>query len=189
MALWTPDATAVAKNEFVGRRLFERQGLKGAQDQQRPADTYEIYHFEETRDGEVSLDRLGKTSVDGKVKNYLNPRSHYAATLLHKKEFLGWAVTQAKAIQSPPNSYTISPSPIAAQDGGPVTDKGESLTENKFHAHVAIPDRLTPYEMAVILAHIFEKDYRFENAAPAASAQKSEGWFAAAIRKVRSLWG
>ena len=186
---WTPDAIAVAKTEFVGRRIFERQGLKGAQDQQRPDNTYEIYHFEETRDRELSLDRLGKHSVDGKVKNYLNPRSHYAATLFHKKEFLGWAVAQAKTIQSAPNSYEISPSPIAAQDGGPETDKGEPLTENKFHAHLAIPDRLTPYEMAVILAHIFEKPYRFEPAAPPGSVQKSEGWFSAATRCLRSLWG
>jgi hypothetical protein len=186
MALWKPDATAVGKSEFIGQRLFEREGLKGAKDQKRPEKTFEIYHFEETRDDrEVSVDRLGQTSVDGKVKSYLNPRAHHAATLLHKKEFQGWAVTQAKAIQSPPNSYQIIPPAIAGEAGGALTEKGDPLTENKFHAHIAIPERLTPHEMAVMLAHIFSKDYRVEAATP---AKKEQGWLSAVGSWFRKLW-
>jgi hypothetical protein len=172
MALWKPNATTVAGSEFIGRRLFERPGLKGAKDQRQPDKSFELYHFENS-DREVSVDRLGQTSVDGKVKkNYLYPRGHYAATLMHKREFHGWAVTQAKIIQSPPSSYQISPSPIA-QEGE------EPLTENNFHAHIEMPDRLSPYEMAVILKHIFEKNYRFE---PCIPSGKTEGWLGRARR-------
>jgi hypothetical protein len=172
MALWKPNAATVAGSEFIGRRLFERPGLKGAEDQKRPAKTFELYHFE-NNDREVSVDRLGQTSVDGKVKKtYLNARGHYAATLMHKREFHGWAVTQAKIVQSPPSSYPILPSPIA-QVGM------EPLTENNFHAHIEMPDRLSPYEMAVILKHIFEKNYRLE---PCVPSGKTEGWLGRAWR-------
>src|SRR5208282_4518199 len=172
MALWNPNATTVAGSEFIGRRLFERQGLKGAKDQKRPEKTFELYHFDNS-DHEVSVDRLGQNSVDGKVKkNYLNSRGHYASTLMHKAEFHGWAVTQAKIIQSPPTSYPISPSP-KAQVGA------EPLTENDFHAHIEMPAHLSKYEMAAILKHVFEKNYRFE---PCIPSVKTEGWPGRAVR-------
>lgn len=177
MASWKPNAATVAKTEFIGRRLFQRQGLKGAKDQKRPDKTFELYHFEETRDREVSVDRLGQTSVDGRVKSYLNPRGHYAATLLHKREFQGWAVTKAKDLESAPNSFQISPSPIAAQGG-------EQLTENNYHAHIEMPDRYTSHDMAVMLKYIFEKGYRLE---PCIPADKREGWFGRAMRRLRGL--
>ncbi len=172
MALWKPNATTVAGSEFIGRRLFERQGLKGAKDQKRPDKIFELYHFENS-DREVSVDRLGQTSVDGKVKKtYLNPRGHYAATLMHKREFHGGAVTQAKIVQSPPNCYPILPSPMG-QVGV------EPLTENNFHAHIEMPSRLSTYEMAVVLKHIFEKNYRFE---PCIPSGKTEGRLGCAVR-------
>jgi hypothetical protein len=172
MALWKPNVTTVAGSEFIGRRLFERPGLTGAKDQKRPDKTFELYHFENS-DREVSVDRLGQSSVDGKVKKtYLNPRGHYAATLMHKREFHGWAVTRAKIVQFPPTSYPILPSPIA-QVGM------EPLTENNFHAHIEMPDHFSTYEMAAILKHIFEKNYRFE---PCIPSSKKEGWLSRARR-------
>jgi hypothetical protein len=180
MALWKPNEK-VGKNESIGRRLFQRQGLKGAKDQRRPDRTFELYHFEETRDREVSVDRLGATSIDGKVKAYLNPRGHYAATRLHKAEFRGWAVTKAKELQLPPNSFQISASPIAAHDGEPLSD-------NSFHAHIETPERYNPRDMAVMLKYIFEENYHLERSVP---SDKKQGfltgitnWFGARWRSL-----
>jgi hypothetical protein len=161
MALWQPNATTVAGSEFIGRRLFERAGLRGAQDQKRPDKTFELYHFEDS-DREVSVDRLGQTSVDGKVKkSYLNLRGHHAATLMHKKEFHGWAVTKAKELQVPPKGkpLSIKPSPIAAQPG-------DELSENKYHAHIEFLPEYDTHDMAVRLKYIFERNYHLEPSKP-----------------------
>jgi hypothetical protein len=176
MALWKPNNT-IGKQEYIGRRLFRREGLKGARDQTRPEKTFELYHFEENRDREVSVDRLGATSVDKKVKIYLNPRGHHAATKLHKSSFEGWAVTRAKELQSPPESFQITPSPIAPQ-------QGELLADNGFHAHIEMPGRYTSHDMAVMLKYVFEKNYHLEPSIPLQSASlsaPSSGW-------LRRLW-
>src|SRR5450759_1658074 len=141
MALWKPNET-VGKNESIGRRLFQRQGLKGAKDQKRPDRTFELYHFEENRDREVSIDRLGATSIDRKVKVYLNPRGHHAAARLHKSDFQGWAATKAKELQSPAQGspLEILSLPIAEQDDS--------------------------HDMAIRLKYIFERNYHLEPCIP-----------------------
>jgi hypothetical protein len=161
MALWKPNTTTIGKSECIGRRLFERQGLKGATDQTRPDKTFELYHFEETRDREVSVDRLGQTSVDGRVKAYLIPRGHDAASRLHKAEFSGWAVTKAKELQSPAKGTPLQvvPSPLAAT-------AGDELSENKFHAHIETPEKYDSHDMAIRLKYIFERNYHREPCTP-----------------------
>jgi len=157
MALWKPNQT-IGKNERIGRRLFQRRGLKGAKDQKRPDKTFELYHFEETRDRQVSADRLGATSVDAKVKRYLNPRGHYAATLfVPPRPFLGWAVVKAKDLQAPPKGspFQIAASPSAAADG-------IELSENTYHADIEMPQRYEAHDMAVMLKYIFEQNYHHE---------------------------
>lgn len=161
MALWKPNE-AVGKNESIGRRLFQRQGLKGAKDQKRPDKGFELYHFEEKRDGEISLDRLGATSVDRKVKSYLNPRCHHAATnMAGKAAFQGWAVAKAKAFQTPAKGrpLPILPSPIAVE-------AGQEFSENIYHAHIERPVGHDALEMALRLQYIFEHDYHHEPSVP-----------------------
>jgi hypothetical protein len=178
MASWKPNAT-VGKNESIGRRLFQRQGLKGAEDQKRPDRTIELYHFEENKDREVSVDRLGATSIDGKVKAYLNPRGHYEATRLHRANFRGWAVTKAKELQTPAKGkpLKIAASPIAAQNG-------DELSENRYHAHIDMLQEYDSHDMAVRLKYIFERNYHLEPCIP----PDREGLFRWAARWFRTLW-
>lgn len=158
--LWEPNHTTIGKSESIGRRLFMRQGLKGAMDQKRPDKTFELYHFED-KDPDVSVDRLGETTVNKKVKTYLIPRCHDAATRMTKAVFRGWAVTQAKTLQAPTKGerLTIVPSPMAATNGN-------DLSENKYHAHIDRPARYEPYEMALHLKNIFESNYHLEPCPP-----------------------
>jgi|SRR5450759_122283 hypothetical protein len=185
MALWKPNET-VGKNESIGRRLFQRQGLKGAKDQKRPDRTFELYHFEENRDREVSIDRLGATSIDRKVKVYLNPRGHHAAARLHKSDFQGWAATKAKELQSPAQGspLEILSLPIAAQDG-------DELSENSFHGRILTPERYDSHDMAIRLKYIFERNYHLEPCIPLDGRippPPSKGLFRRLTRWFWTLW-
>lgn len=162
MALWTP-SDAVGQNEYIGRRLNARQGLAGAADQARPSRTFELYHFEDKR-GQVSFDRLGLSSVDRKVKAYLEPRAQAAATrFAERRVFQGWAVAQAKKLRQPTKgpglNVVASPIPVTGSD---------QLTENRYHAHAELPhhfdslDEHTALFAAMYLKTIFEANYRFE---------------------------
>jgi hypothetical protein len=167
---WVPASSEpVGSNEHIGRRLFKRQTLRGAQDQTPPVGVFELFHFEEVRDeGDVSLDRLGKSSVDGKVRKYLDPRARAAISMFAQvRTFNGWAVVRAKELQEPQKGppLPIIPSPIVATDGNP-------LSENKYHAHVKRPGSYGVYEMAIHLKVIFERKYKFEAAGSPGSGNR-----------------
>lgn len=160
MALWSPKSTdPVGPNERIGRRLFDQKQLSGAQDQKRPPNVFELYHFEERRDaGDISVDRLGKTGIDRRVCNYVERRAIFAASSFKPaRKFIGWAVVSAKALQRPAQgpSLLVTPSPLIASDEN-------ELLENKYHAHIERPSRYQPYEMAMHLKTIFERNYHFE---------------------------
>jgi len=186
MARWEPKPKdPVGPNERVGRRLFQRRPLKGAKDQKPPEGTYEISHFEERREpGEVSLDRLGRTGVDNKVKNFVEPQARAAASALRPPGvFEGWAVAKATDLEnSAPGrrSFKIIPSPVNA-------DPEKNVVANSYHAHVERPREgeyvFSCYETAVILKAIFEQNYHRESASaekqPSETAwQKLWRWFA-----------
>lgn len=139
--------------------MFDRKPLSGAQDQKPPPQVFELYHFEERRDpGDVSVDRLGKTGIDGKVRNYVEQRAIFAASsFTPTRQFLGWAVVSARELQTPAQGPRLSviPSPIAADN---------ELSENKYHAHIERPAHYQTYEMAVHLKTIFERNYHFQAA-------------------------
>lgn len=164
MALWNPP-NDVGLGEYIGRRLFSRQKLAGAKDQQVQANTYDLNHFLETRDpGEVSLDRLGPTSIDTKVRRHLEPRAAAAGAQLHPPApFIGWAIVRARDLAKPPKGPQL---PVVASPIEPVD--GDELSSNIFHAHVVRPATLPPedqaYFMAVHLRVIFEKNYKFQEA-------------------------
>jgi len=168
MALWSPKSTdPVGPNERIGRRLFDQKQLSGAQDQKPPPNVFELYHFEERRgSGDVSVDRLGKTGIDRKVRNYVEPRAIFAASSFNPaRRFLGWAVVKARDLQSPAQgpSLSVIPSPLVAT-------AGNELSENNYHAYVQRPSdhqtTYTYYEMAMHLKAIFERNYHLEAATP-----------------------
>jgi hypothetical protein len=78
MARWDPPAN-VDNNEHLGRRLFDEPLLTGASDQPSFKGLL-LTHFEESRDDEWWLDRLGRSSADRKVISYLTPRAQAAGS-------------------------------------------------------------------------------------------------------------
>ena len=78
MARWNPADKPVGANEPIGRRLFDEPLLAGADDQRKFAGL-DLRNFEEKRDREFSVDRLGRTGKERAVIKYLNPRANAAA--------------------------------------------------------------------------------------------------------------
>lgn len=159
MARWNPPTEEVGANEQVGRRLFDEPLLAGALDQP-PFKGLLLTHFEETRGNEWSLDRLGKSSVDRKVVNYLLPRAKEAARQFHiAKRFDGWVSVRSQELRNPAKgrSLAIVPSPVVSL--GPREDEND-LATNLYHAHVKKPDDMEPYLMALHLRDLFTRDPR-----------------------------
>jgi hypothetical protein len=125
MAKWQPESdTVIGKNEHLGRRLFDEPMLAGATNQ-KPFTGLRRRHFEETRDLEFSLDRLGRTSVEPGVIRYLMPRADAAAAKFKPpKAFDGWFVIKADFLQKPKQgpAFPVTPSP----------DIKPGLDENRF---------------------------------------------------------
>jgi hypothetical protein len=157
MARWIPDPNhPVGANEPVGRRLFTRDRLRGAQEQAPRDGGIELYHFEE-KSGEVSLDRLGRTSIEGVIRKYLEPRARWAATRLAKPpKFLGWAVIRAKDLQAPSRGEALT-IVVSPEPGSP----NEPLSLNPYHAHID-PKGMNPHMLAVYLQHRFENEKKLE---------------------------
>ena len=160
MARWAPDSSKIGKGELLGRRLFPRPSLVGATDQ-RPVPSLHLSNFEDTRDGEVSLDRLGRSSAEKQVLHYLTPRAEAAADrFTPKRIFNGWACIQAKVLlESRKLPMNLVPSPIAGTS--PESGK-DDLTENIYHAHTQPQGKYEPYFLALHLQSQFEKYHKIE---------------------------
>jgi hypothetical protein len=160
MPLWKPQSNEpVGQNEHLGRRLFDEPSLAGAQDQ-KPIARLILRHFEEKRDQQVSLDRLGRTSVEKAVVRYLRPRADRAGTRFRPpKAFNGWAVLSARKFGSPPAPPAYALTVIASPESG--TD----LDENIYHAHISAPPNMDYYSMALHLRELFETQGMIERVA------------------------
>lgn len=149
---WVPNSASPAGDrEPIGRRLFAVPKLSGARDQKKWKDILEITHFLEKRDpGEVSLDRLGEKSVDGRVRAFLLPRARAdGATRTPPKDFGGWAWIRVDKLQNPPRGATgfqLVASPVAPSAPGATDD-------NPYHAHVY--RRVSAYQTATELRQLF----------------------------------
>jgi hypothetical protein len=106
---------AIGDKEYVGRRIAARPALVGAIDQLRQKKPYDLRDFEETRPPyELSLDWLGKTGLDSKVRRDLLPQAQRMfAEQKPAKTFGGWAFLQAyrlsKARKDHPCAVVASP--------------------------------------------------------------------------------
>lgn len=130
----------------MGRRLFDEPMLAGAENQKQFQGLL-LRHFQEKRDREFSLDRLGRSGVDRTVVKYLAPRAEAAGQKLKPaKLFHGWAVIRASLISNAPTgaSMPLTPSPIAGTD----------LNDNIYHAHATLPEG-DAYSIALHLRHLF----------------------------------
>jgi hypothetical protein len=154
MAKWNPLTDPVGKNEPVGRRLFDEPMLKGAADQ-RTFSGLNLRNFEETRDKQLSLDRMGQTGITRSVKSYLIPRAESAAKkFTPAKQFNGWVVVSAKFLES---GYEGKKFPVVASP-----QDGIDLDRNDYHAHSEIPSDLNSTIAALFVREIFGKRGKLE---------------------------
>ena len=88
MPRWIPDDSTIAQGEHIGRRLFNEPKLSGAPDQ-KAFKGLNLSNFMETRGKEFSCDRLGRSSLEADVIEYLVERCEH-----HSSEralpFHGW---------------------------------------------------------------------------------------------------
>jgi hypothetical protein len=149
MAKWVPDADKIGPKETLGRRLYDQPSLVGAVDQKAALRSMDFRNFEDQRDGQVSLDRLGKSSPERDAVNYLTPRAEAAgATRKPPKKFDGWAAIQAQKLQENKNlRLALAASPISGLD----------FEQNIFHCHAYSIEGCDPYFVALHLQTLFEK--------------------------------
>jgi hypothetical protein len=148
MPPWAPPKDKVGDNESVGRRLFDEPKLIGAGGQPDFKGLL-LSHFEEGRDDEYSLDRLGQTSVDRRVVNYLTQRATaHGRTFKKQKSFGGWATIKARSLANSPRPPRLPPTPSPIDDPSPA--------DNMYHAHVLKPSGMEPHLMALHLRYLFE---------------------------------
>ena len=159
MSRWKPDPNAdVGASELLGRRLFDQPQLIGAADQ-KIVPSLDYRNFEDTRDGQVSLDRLGRANAEAQVIRYLTPRAIAGGEKQNPpaKEFTGWASIQKQRLVAPQKvRIDVRASPDPGTGGHELSD--DDLTENIYHAHVeALDDKTSPYFLALHLKMLFEK--------------------------------
>lgn len=149
MALWVPSKNAqIGDKEHLGRRRVKRHQLIGFSAQEREPELSYL-DFYDDRDFEVSIDRLGKKSVDSEVKDFLRPlAAAHAEKQSPKKVFTGWASVQVLRIktEAQKHKYSIVPQPI----------RGTESEDNEYHAVISCPIDRTHLEVAVMLHHWFE---------------------------------
>lgn len=157
MARWIPDPRLpVGRSEPIGRRVFNRPDLVGATDQVRPSETLDFRIFEEPRaPGDISLDRLGRTSREPTVIEFLKAKSIAAAARFAKpKQFSGWLVVQAKHLTETSRGpkFPVVASPQHADDP-------EHELHNPYHAHVSRPAgcETDSYTTALYVKHVYER--------------------------------
>lgn len=162
MGRWKPDPDKeIGPGESLGRRLFAQASLAGATGQ-RPVPSFDLRNFEDSRDGEVSLDRLGRGNPEKAVIRYLTPRAEAAAKKLGSSRmfFNGWASIQAKVLLANKKlPLTIVPSPI--QGNSPSLGE-DDLGANIYHAHTSSLGGHDAYSVALYLQYHFEKYGRIE---------------------------
>ena len=155
MALWNPPDN-IGDNEPVGRRIFQRPSLKGAEDQPLPPKVIELYHFQEGK-GSLSLDRLGQTSTDARVKRWIDPiAKKAAASFRERRAFKGWFVVRARDLRNPPQGtrLVLTASPI-------VPTEGDQSSANPYHGHIETP-AIDRFHYALQLKYVFESKYQHE---------------------------
>lgn len=149
---WEPD-DQVNQSEHVGRRLFDEPMLFGAYDQPQ-YNGLALRNFEESRGREFSIDRMGKSSCDGRVVRYLELRAeNHGKKFAQPKEFCGWAYIRASKLIRPDTGTPLQliPSPVREGDAEWCD---QDLEQNRFHAHILMPDNADGEAFALRIRHL-----------------------------------
>jgi len=156
MARWQPSTSSVSDSELIGRRLFDEDGLAGADDQPVISPQWCLNSFQDNRNKEWSVDRMGRANCEKKVVNYLTLRAIKHANAFEKaKTFNGWFCVAAKHIRAS-KDYDLDVVPSPKQGMNENESSESDLTANSFHAHVVLPDNVPPIGCALYLRHIFQ---------------------------------
>jgi hypothetical protein len=163
MARWLPKDN-VGPNEHIGRRLFDEPMLFGATDQ-TPLDGIDLRHFEPTPDRTLSVDRAGDSCFHPQVQRYLVPRAEAAGeAATPRKAFHGWLTVPAKKLWNPKANirWTVEPSPEREQPVGGVQPEWSDAdySQNRYHAHIPVPDGMADLLFAYIARDVFKKGKR-----------------------------
>lgn len=151
---WRPPASgAINSGELIGRRIFSRAPLRGAEGQPSTGGRFEYQDFE---DKELSVDRMGPSgNVDDLVCGYLRPRCLQAQG--STRQFRGWATLKVKDLlqerKRVRNHIVASPVPEDPAKG--------ALSANIYHAHIPLATKdgaaLETHFHALHLQWIFEQ--------------------------------
>ena len=182
MATWKAQNDPVGSKELLGRRLFGLAKLAGGESQQNPA-RLDVRHFQESRDLEFSVDRLGRSNLERQVAKYLNARADYTAQrFTPPRLFNGWATIRAQHLNQPPigaHRFPVTASPI----------NGSGLDANQYHAHANLPPGLDSLSCALTLRHLFETYGGHHSTEPSAQSNSGQkGWFKRALQQLRHLF-
>lgn len=140
---------AIADKELVGRRLAARPALVGAIDQLRKKTSFDFRDFEETRPPyEISLDWLGRSGLDSKVRRDLAPLAQRMfAAQKPAKTFGGWAYLQAFRLSKARKDY-----PCAVVSSPEMPDQPDHPEHNPYHVVVRPSEKFgSPYLAALHL--------------------------------------
>jgi hypothetical protein len=179
MAIWVPP-DKVGMNERIGRRIYDEPMLKGAQGQPSYSGI-ELHHFQGGK--ELSLDRLGASGIDRRIRQHLELRAEAAGARRGKpSRFDGWFHVAAKELEqarTPPKLPLIA-SPIRE----PEPD------DNIYHAHVVQPDNVLPNLVSLHIRHIFTKYGEVvQNEQKQRAPTGWREWMMACLSSItRSLW-
>lgn len=175
MAKWVP-AADVEANEPVGRRMFDEPLLVGTAGQPSFRGLL-VTHFEEARDDEISVDRLGRTGIDKRVVAFLKPRADLAGEKFRKpKTFNGWAVLPARELRKDRDNrrgLQIVASPITEP----------APNDNPYHAHIRRPNEMDSMLAALYLRHLFTTYGKVE---PVNSAQANRSWWQRFVERIEA---
>jgi hypothetical protein len=167
-------------DERIGRRIYDEPMLRGAQGQPSYSGI-ELHHFQGGR--ELSLDRLGATGVDRRVRQHLKLRAEAAGAARRKpSRFDGWFHVAAKELEQarkPPKLPLIA-SPIRAPEPN----------DNIYHAHIVQPDDVHPHLASLHVRYIFTEYgdvVQNKQSQPAATAWRGR-LMACLSSIIKSLW-
>jgi len=141
---------AIGDKEFVGRRLAARPALVGAIDQIRKKTPFDFRDFEETRPPhELSLDWLGRSGLDSKVRRDLTPQAQRMfASQKPARTFGGWAYLQAFRLSKARKDY-----PCAVVSSPEMPDQPDHPEHNPYHVVVRPSEKFGSAYLAALHLH------------------------------------
>jgi hypothetical protein len=163
--MWNPSATNISDKEIIGRRAFGDEAFI-------PSPQGQLVHYLVFYDSrfqtDLSVDRLGGSSVEDRVRRFLTPHAvHHGETRLPKQQFHGWAQIPVKKLKK----IKIAPSPKG--DKNKLDDLSDPY--NPYHADI-VRDGYRTQQTAEVLAYaLAQMASQFHLVSPLSDKKKKMG--------------